>query len=301
MSVISWREVNGEEYDEGKDGVREYRKLYRAECSTGWDTPDTVKSYFACPQRWEPYPDDPLARCVSRRATQDKKGGRFWDVECFWTTDLVSDAENPLERPAEIEWSTVEYAIAFPIDLDGKPFTTTTGEPLTDIVVESPGLVADISVAVPEKPDWFRGMVNAVNKGAFAFDGETFAEGELRCKSLACSKHIFEQGFRYRNLRFQLQSRAGGWQKRVLNRGFYELVEREVVDPKTDKKVKKYDRKQIMIDGVPAVEPQLLDRDGKFLELLKEGKLDQEKLAEVVVLDFKVRAEVDYSVFPLKS
>ena len=299
MSVISWRELPGEEYSESKDGVREYRRKFLAETDTGFDSPETVKNYYECPQRWELHPTGINARVISRRATQQTKGGRFWDVEIFYTNDFRDDTENPLERPPVIEWSSVEYAIAVPTDLEGKPFVSTSGEPLAEVMVESPGLVANISVNVPEKPTWFRKYLNSVNNGAITFDDESFGKGDLRMKSLSVGGFVFDQGVWYRQLKMQLQSRDGGWQKRLINRGYYEVFVKNVKQ-KNGKNKKKYEYKQIKIDGTPAVEPQLLDADGKYLDLLKDGVLDPEQMQKVVVLDFKVRHDRDYSILPLK-
>lgn len=298
MTVISWRELPGEENSEGKKGIQEYRRKFLAETASGWATTDDVKSYYECPQRYELHPTDGVARVLSRRAVQRAKGGCFWDVEIFYSNDLRSDVENPLERPPDIEWSSVEYAVATPVDLDGKPFVSTSGEPLADVTVESPGLVANISVNVPEKPPWFRRYLNSVNKGAIKFDDEAFKSGEIRMKSQSLSGFIFDQGIWYRKLKMQLQSRDSGWQKLIVNRGYYEVNVRKVKEGK--KVVTKYDYRQIKVDGVPAVEPQLLDEDGKYLKLLKDGVLDPEQLQKVVVLDFKVRHERDYSILPIK-
>lgn len=307
MSVIKWIEIPGDEDKDDKTGVKELRRKFRAFTDSAFDTGQMVKADPRCPQRWEQLETDPTMRCVSRVANQDKKGGNVWDVEAFYTNDLFDQVESPLDRPASIDWSAVEYQVAVPTDLDGKPFTTLAGEPLREVLVEMPGLIADISINVAEKPKWFRKYVSGVvNSGAVKFDDEAFGEGELRIKTGSCSAYQYDQGIRFRNLRLQLQSRPGGWQKRVINRGFYELVKRTIVEEVDDgsggtieKEKTLHEFRQIKIDGVPAVEPQLLDADGRFLQLTKDGQLDPEKFADVVVLDFRVREAVDFSVIPL--
>ncbi|TWT63198.1 hypothetical protein [Rubinisphaera italica] len=309
MSVIAWHELPADEFNEDRSGVKELRRRFRAITDSAWDTAETVKEYPLFPRRWEALLEDPTMRCVSRRATQKPKAGEEWDCEAFYTNDLFDQKENPLDRPPSIDWSSVEYQVAVPKDLDGKPFTTVTGEPLSEVLVEMPGLIADIEVPVAEKPKWFRQYSGGVvNSGAVRFDGETFEKGELRIKSAGCSRYQYDQGIRFRTLRMQLQSRPGGWQKRILNRGFYELIKRtvqvEVDDGNGGTQLEdqiKHEFQQIKVDGVPSVEPQLLDADGRFLQLVKDGQLDPEKFADVVILDFRVREALDFSVLPLKT
>lgn len=303
MTVLRWKERPGTEYSDDKDGVREYRRVFLLE-TDGRDTADSVREFEIIPKRYEQHPNDPLARCVSRRVSHYGKGSKFFLVEPFYTTDIFSEIENPLERPPEIEWSTVEYAEARLVDLDGRPLVNTVGEPLEGIQIESPGLVANVKIYLADKPTWFRSMINSVNEGTFAFDGEGFDSGELRVKSLSCSRRMNEQQIWFREVQIELQSREGGWQRRVLNRGYYELAERTVVsetgESDENAKKEKYPR-QIMIDGTPCVEPQLLTVDGKHLQLVdKDGVLLEDKMSEVVLIDFKVRHERDFSVLPVR-
>lgn len=296
--ILLFNEIPGKESNEGKEGVREYHRRFVIETAHASISSEQIKQFELFPQRWERHPDDNTAFCVSRRCTQDKKGSRFWTAECFYTTDVFSEIENPLERPPDVKWGTVEYTEARLTDLDGKPLVSTAGEPLADIQIESPGLVADVTVNLPDKPLWFRGMINAVNQGTVSFDGESFKAGELRIKALGCSSYQTEQRIRFRQLTMQLQSREGGWQKQVLNRGYYQLVEKLVERDGVEKKVKFPE--QIKVDGVPAVEPQLLTREGSHLKLTDDdGQLIEEELRKVYVIDFKVRPERDFSILPL--
>lgn len=300
--IRSFIELPGEEYSEGKNGVQEYRRIFRAE-TNGRVRPDLLKEHELFPRRYERHPNNPQAFCVSRRCNMQKKGSRFVDLEAFYTTDVWTDIENPLERPPQVDWTTVEYAEARLVDLDGRPLVNTAGEPLEDILIESPGLIANVTAYVENKPDWFRQYINAVNEGTISFDGEDFPSGELRIKSLSCGAKMNEQQIWFRELKLELQSREGGWQRKVHNRGYYEIAEKNVASEETGEtaatKKKKY-RRQIMIDGVPCVEPQFLDEDGKHLTFLdEEGQLIEENMKKIVLIDFRVRPERDFSILPL--
>lgn len=302
------REIKPESHSEGKDGTREYRRRFSVETYDVGVRPGQIKEHELFPRRWEQHPEDPRAFCVSRTVDHGKGPKQFLG-EAFYTTDVFSPIENPLERPAEIDWVSVEYAEARLTDLRGRPLVNTAGEPLEGILIESPGLVANITVNVPDKPVWFRRYINAVNGAAYFLDGESFPAGELRIKSLGCAPRRTEQGFTFRELKMELQSREGGWQRRVLNRGFYEIADEEPPDeeeeseestpaPPSTKRV----LRQIMVSDMPAPEPQLLTREGKHLVLVGEdGILDEAKFSEIHFIDFRVREERDFGVLPIRQ
>lgn len=70
--ILSFIEVSGEEYGDDKTGVREYRRKWTI-VTDGRERPDDIKAHPLFAQRYEQYPSDPYARCVSRRVDQEKE------------------------------------------------------------------------------------------------------------------------------------------------------------------------------------------------------------------------------------
>ena len=262
------------------------------------------------PGRYTFHPDIEGALLLRIAPRRSGSGNRIVELSCFYTTDWLHDVENPLERPADITWRDTEYQVAALRDLDGKPFVSASGEPLEDIMIETPGEICTVTKNLPGMPKWFTQYRNVVNDGTVRIDGVVFDKGQCRIKSRSLSGWKRENEIDFRTITLEIHMREQGWQVQKLNRGFYELVETNTVTDvddgnggTTQKTVKTISRKQILIDGKPAVEPQLLDVTGKAIKFKDaEGNPVPGAGAAVkaAILDFKVRGVKSFNTLPLK-
>lgn len=248
------------------------------------------------PKRFTFHPEISAALCTRVAPTMRPKGNRLWDIVCHYTTDWRHDIANPLDRPANITWRDAEHPVGALYDLDGKPFVSTSGELLEDVQLESPGEIATVVKNVPGMPPWYGACRNSVNSHPVMIDGTVFPAGQCRIKSRSLSGWQIENDISYRTLTLEIQIREIGWQSAMLNRGFYELVS------STEGSTTKLSRRRILIDGRPAVEPQLLDVDGKLIEFRDaEGNPVEGATEKVVeaVRHFRVRRTFNFNLLPL--
>ncbi|MCA8984522.1 MAG: hypothetical protein KDA76_12215 [Planctomycetaceae bacterium] len=285
--------------DWGEDGHLQITDVYRVHTSGRVDVLD-ILSDSRIPKRYTFHPEVDAALCMRVAPTRTGRGNRLWDVTCSYTTDWRNNIENPLLRPADITWRDAEHLVGALYDLDGKPFVSTSGELLEDAQIETPGEIATIVKNVDGMPSWYGASRNAVNSHGVWIDGSFYEAGMCRIKSRQLSGWKAENDISYRTLTLEIHIRKIGWQAAMLNRGFYELVSTTETEGETTTVT--VARKRILVDGRPAVEPQLLDVDGKVIEFLdSEGNPVEGAHQKVIeaVRHFRVRPTFDFSQLPL--
>lgn len=297
----------------------EYTRRYQARVDALPGAPRALYAHNPRLQRGQPHPDDPLARVREFRPTQVPgvaRGGTYlFEIEVRWDS-TIAPRTNPLQQPAEIEWSTTEIVRAVTRDRDGKPLVTTAGSLLTDLHEELSLWVVDVKKNVADAPAWILDYANAVNADPFRVDGLTLPPRTARLKTLRLGpqQRDEEQRVDWRELQFQLFYQRETWDKFVLNRGLYELHFRRTASGRVE-------QRQVRIlnrDGEPIEEPAFLDEHGQrprrrvrdeagnfiplstdptgFVTELKPLPLDAE---DILVLRFETARKLPFRVLPV--
>jgi hypothetical protein len=135
-------------------GPRDYSRRFRVIVNDRRVGPVEVSGAPGIPYLWSPYTSylggegDPQCPCVSLPAEQEDHGeGEFfsWIVTAIYSTDLgmtqpqgpgsnnPTDPNSPQNNPEldypEIEWTGETMQRAFPVDLDGRPYTNSARVP----------------------------------------------------------------------------------------------------------------------------------------------------------------------------
>ena len=290
-----WREVPGDDSREARHYVREHSRRFVARTTSGRVTSVQVRSYRQCPKPFDPHPNDPQALVLHVTARRRRRANRVWDIEAVYTTELdrLEQPNNPLQRPAEISIEQVEYELPRVLDKDGQPLTNTAGDLLEGITEAEPGLVLHVQKNVAAWPRWLLSYMNAVNSDAVRLKGLTFPKGTLRLRGLRIPPIQQHERWVYYPLSFQLHFRGDGWQPRLLNRGWHELV--DVPDPESDDPdaTVKTKRRIRLANGEYPSEPQFLARDGSWLG-------EQPDPRRIVVLDHKTKRELPFAALPTR-
>lgn len=295
----------------GEEGHLQINELFKVHCNNvgGRVTMPQVLSHDLIPKRYSRHPEVEEALCLRVSPARVGPGNRLWEVTAHYSTDWRNDIENPLERPADITWRDTERLVPALYDLDGKPFVSTTGEVLEDVLLEEPSEIVTLVKNMPGMPPWYGTCRNSVNSSPVWIDGIQFDTGWCRIKSRQLSGWKRENDVDFRTLQLEIHIQPEPWQFRdLLNRGFYELAvteetrppEEEGEEPQT---VTKVIRKRIMIDGKPCVEPQLLGPDSKVIKFRDDEGNPIPGAGQIVkdaVQKFRVRKWFDFSLLPLR-
>lgn len=260
-------------------------------------------------QYGQPHPDDPIARVKEFRPVQipglDRHGHVRFEIEVRWSSD-VPEPVNPSTAAADIEWSTTEITRVVTIDTTGRPVVNTAGSLLTDLQEELSLWVVDVAKPITAMPGWLTHYANAVNSDTFKIDGFTAPPRTMKLKQIRLGRWQDSEEFkvRFRELRYQLYYTRETWDRRILNRGLYE-IEFRVHRGRTV-------RDQVPIvnaAGEPLTEPAFLDSAGRRPRRRvrdADGELtDQEELkpqpldpSDIVVLTFETCQKLPFSVLP---
>lgn len=170
-------------------------------------------------------------------------------------TVVFGDQPSPIDEPAEITWGFASSQEPIDADIHGNPLRNTADEPFdppptrefNDLVCTFQRNEAAVN------PLTMLAYQDAVNSDQFGFANA----GQARITRLTAESRTV-QGFTFWRVRYEIQFRADGWKKRILNEGFRERT------GKDSKELPIY--RQITDDaGNPLSKPVLLDAQGKRL------------------------------------
>ncbi len=118
------------------DGTHSYEETWIVRTNNPNDRGDIIRNASGLPKQGNQYPEDAGAIVTNVDPVQESEQQRVWRVAIKYdskSTKLPSEdgqvAQNPLERPAIISWSSALIEKTFPKDLDGKPFVDMAGSP----------------------------------------------------------------------------------------------------------------------------------------------------------------------------
>src|SRR5262245_24632977 len=275
---------------------REYIRYFKAQCSAVADGAKEILLGRPDLAPFQPHPKDNAA-LVSEFFPKRIPGSTLFDIQVTYSTE-VNVTDNPLAEPAKITIDTAEHSRIQFVDADGKPKINTAGDLIDDPPpeVEDCDIVFNVQKNLPIRlPAWILLYPNAVNNDTIRVRGLTLEPEKVKFKHLAIGEEQFQNKVDFCAVAFQLHYRRVGWTTVVPNRGFNQLVKKEV----SGKKGKQFVRQKITVkdDGgamAYPTEPQFLDKDGKALD---PDTITAEK---IVLLEFDDNLRLPFSALPLK-
>ena len=277
LVVDTWETFEQRDGERNDQRARTYTRTFIVETNSRKTEQAVVLLAPKLPRVWNPYfgPDgfvDSFSWCRSVQARQDTQNPYLWRVVCRYDSKLerpdLNQIENPLLRPAEIEWDTVvEPRVAWK-DRDGKAILNSANDyfdpPITRDARTSQLTI--IKNQVEYNHLFYEKYRDSVNKDAWY----GLQPGRWRCCSIK-GRRQFEAGiyFWVTTYVFQIRQRDGesetdlsdkaksklAWAKQVLDAGF------NVYSSEAPNKKKPY-----LVNGRPISSPGLLDGQGSALD-----------------------------------
>lgn len=256
------------------DRTRDYTRTFNVIVDSRLISPDLI--LFATPgvpRRWEPYVSaagtvDAYSICKDVEAKQDTGDPYTWRIKASYSNAVqrpdINVVENPLLRPAEIEWDSVAVTRPAWTDRDGFAIYNSSYErfdPPLEYEEDRLQLTITRNQLAYDALGYLK-FKNAVNKKAWF----GFAPGRVRCMGIK-AKRAFEAGFFHWPTTYTFQIRVqldedeqnpndpeaskNAWAYKVVDRGYM------VLDDDSEP-IHMRDRRT----GQPLATPALLDGDG---------------------------------------
>lgn len=222
--------------------------------------------------------------CQSRTAKElPDSGGYAFDVDVEFSTegDDPEEEEDPVERPAQIQWGFVSFTETAYEDAAGDPILNSAGDPFDPSIERT---YNDPAVTITYNADDFDPSVaiayqDAVNSDQFTVAGKTIEAGLAKMHSIQATR-LYEAGSTFWQIDIVIYFRKDGWVRKVLDQGFQELTNGE----RPPRPIKDS-------EGNPLMMPAKLDGSGAALA---EG-------ADPVYLDFTLYETMPFSALNLPA
>lgn len=284
MSIIgSAQEQPGRSYDSKDDGVETRVRMWHVRSDDPQESENAVLAASGIPAKFDPHPNNSLARCRHLQAKQGDIQDRLrWTVTATYSTkyaDPDQENPNPLERPLRVDPISVEFDVPQARDQNGKLYANSAGarfDPPYVQTVAIPGLVFRRNVPT------FNMSLSVQYKHAISTDDFYLQPaGHALCKYITWSDLQFENDISYREERIEVWFNDIPWNPvELLDAGLTEFFA-----PLT--------KPRVILDenGAPVNSPARLDGTGHVLE-------DPE--ADDVFLQFKGFKELPFSTLNLE-
>ena len=222
-----WEGRNG---DIDNKGTRTYTRVFRVVTDSNLDGPREVRQATGIPRVNDPYivstEQDLGATVTSVKPSQQSEHPRVWLVSVEYSTDTGTSSqqeaeEDPLDRPAVIEWTFARFQIPAEFDTDGGAILNSAKErfdppPMIDDSRPVLRITKNQSSFDPALAVSFQ---DAVNSDAF-FGGNP---GQVKVMAIS-SRNAFDAGTQFFEVQYEFMMRREGWALRVLDQGFKELI-----------------------------------------------------------------------------
>lgn len=235
---------------------RTYTRVFLVKTTSTQDGPLTVTLATGVPRVWDPYTtntDTDLGALCKSVSAQPTDSPFLWEVTVEYDSVVREEgqqAENPLARPADIDWSFVPYVKAAQRDVFGLPILNSAGQPF-----DPPPEMDDrrIQLTIQRNEETFDPLQafefqDATNSDVF-FGGGIAA---WKVMSIKANGPHSENGVSFWRVTYEFEFRREGWFLRTLDQGFAELIDGSLTP--------------ITVKGVVPSEPVLLDGAGRKLE-----------------------------------
>jgi hypothetical protein len=180
------------------------------------------------------HPDAPDLLCKRLKLDQMRDHPLIWEADAEYSAQPTSEldlqmqeAPNPLSRDAEITWQTTQYQEAAIVDLDGKAFVNSAGDPFDPPVeYQRSRWVMSVTKNLTNVPEWLPDYENAVNSDTFSIEGASFEAYTLRLSGMSISPVKREKiaagiEYFYRVVSFRIEHNRDKWHPlKILDQGF---------------------------------------------------------------------------------
>lgn len=251
MSVVSVKENPNARTGRNTRGVRTYTRSFTVIVNSQSDGPYTAGSAAGLPLIGSVHNDDPGAWCVDLDV---KQVGGWTTYEVTATYDSTIELnENPLFKPADIEWDGENFDEALVFDRDGNAVLNSAGDPFLDAMRERTRRVVTVTKNIAAVPTWIITAEDAVNSAAFLLDGFTIPAGKARLGAPRLARWQTLNSVRFREMTMRFILNKDGWAYQPLDAGFrYRNGANELVRITSD-------------DGTDVSHPVCLDGSGAVL------------------------------------
>lgn len=283
MAVVSVKELHQKRRSSIRDGKVSHTRVWLVitdDIRDGTAAALTANANFVdmVPVYGAPlYDDNPFGpRVTSLEAQPIQESGLHFEVQAEYTIPDPSDDQNdtnPLDRPAEIQWSPSETTEPYFVDESDppRPVVNAAGEPFEQFLEREAG---ELTITITRNEETFNAAVadtfsHTVNAAAVTIDGTEFAPGTLKLSPIQAQKvsekwHYLglDRPIVYYKVTYNLKARHQGWTHDVLNVGFNERV--QVQETENGQPVTRYKLRPLVdATGLPVRKPQPLTAEGR--------------------------------------
>lgn len=253
MAIVSVGYLQGWEADQTQDQDNKHRRSYLVISSIWNDSLTDILTAVdpttgvAIPAMFSSFgPDDPGAIVTSRSPRQDVDAPNKWIVDVTWSRltfyaggggkaqttkgnqshDPAQRKENPLDRPPVVRVGCERYQWSPRHAFDGTAIKNKAGQRMT---IEADDFRPTITVSRNEAQFNLNTLeyVNTINSAPFL----GYAQARVKLNEITAESG-FENNQLFDNVTyvFQVANNGYGWQPRVLNAGYYQLVGGKLVE-----------------------------------------------------------------------
>lgn len=225
--------------------------------------------------------------CRSVTVDQDSGAPLKWIIEATYSSEPLNQsdeqqAQNPLDRPPLVKWSSTTYQLALAEDRNGEAIVNSAGDYFDPPVEASRShWTVTIEKNVTGVPAFILGYADAVNESAIQIQGISVSPECAKLMDVSLSERKSEgegdQRVNFYTFGYTMELRAETWQLKVLDQGLRYVDDDEI--------------KQILDErSKPISSPRLLDGEGGILEDPTPGNAEW--------LYFDIYEKRDFSVLP---
>ena len=235
-AILQGERAEGRRASLDEKGVRQYTRVFVVKTNNKNDGSQTVGNAAGLPRRGDAYvagtDSDVGARCVGLEPRQLDAGGLNWEVTVNYSSKSDSQADNPLARPSEKNFTFAKYQKVFEKDIaTGNPVCNSAGDPF------DPPIDIDDSrpiITIRRNEASFSGAIaidyqDAVNTDVFL----GFAVGIVKVSNISATSKR-ENDTDFYEVTYEFECRREGWKIEVLDVGFESLetggTKKEILD-----------------------------------------------------------------------
>lgn len=234
MAVIKMGRVAGAELDYSRPYDSTSRLQWLAVTNSNADSETVVYQYGLdngiLPLPYiSPHPTLVGHICRSVKVRQASGAPRQWTIDAEYSSAPTKDGENeenPLLRPAKIQWRTNQYRQAIDKDITGKAILNSAGDYFDPPVeVDRSRWTANVSKNVATVPSYLLDYADAINNNSFSISGLSVEQYTAKVQDISISELKIEGDVLYYEFSYSLEFRREKWQPfEVLDQGYRNKV-----------------------------------------------------------------------------